>query len=73
MLFCQLMIRPKFKQIEVARKLNVTGQTIYSMLKSDNNPRLSTLRKLARAYEISIDELAQNYDDPDLDPDPDAN
>ena len=72
-LFCQLMIRPKIKQIEVARQLNVTAQTIYDLLRPSNDPRLSTLRKLARVYKISIDQLAANYDDPDKDLDLDVN
>lgn len=67
------MIRPKFKQSEIAKRLNVTKQNIYSSLRPDNNPRLSTLRKLARAYEVSLDELAENYDDPDLDLDVNSN
>lgn len=67
------MIRPKFKQSEIARRMDTTPQAIFLLLRSKNDPRLSTLRKLARAYEVSIDELAQNYDDPDLNPDRDVN
>lgn len=72
-LFCQLMIRPKFKPKEIAKRMNTTTQMIHRMLRVDNNPRLSTLRKLAKAYEVSIDELVKNYDDPDLDREVESN
>lgn len=61
------MIRPKFKPKEIAKRMNTTSQSIQRMLRVDNDPKLSTLRKLAKAYKISIGELVKNYNDPDLD------
>jgi len=56
-------IRPDFTMTEIAIKMNLTRSSVSSLLNPKRDPRLSTLRKLSRAYGITIEEVAENYID----------
>lgn len=60
------MIRPKFTMTEIGVKLNLTPSAVSSLLNPKRDPHLSTLRKLSKAYGISIEELANNYIDKNI-------
>ena len=56
-------IRPEFTMTEIAIKMNLTRSAVSSLLNPKRDPHLSTLRKLARAYGITIADVAENYID----------
>lgn len=56
-------IRPEFTMTEIAIKMNLTPSAVSSLLNPKRDPHLSTLRKLSRAYGLTIEEVAENYID----------
>jgi transcriptional regulator with XRE-family HTH domain len=50
-------------QQQLAERLGVSQPTVSTMLNPKSDPRLSTLRKLARALGITLDVVANAYED----------
>jgi transcriptional regulator with XRE-family HTH domain len=61
----QLMKAANITQQQLADRLGVKQSTVSEMLNPKSNPRLSTLRKLARELSVSIEMIAATYEDRD--------
>lgn len=51
-------------QIDIADKLHLKPTTVNTWFRGANAPRFNTLEKLAKALDVSIDELTADPDDP---------
>jgi transcriptional regulator with XRE-family HTH domain len=54
-----------WSQFELAGRIGVTPSAVYNWERGKNEPRLSQLRALARAFGVPMDELALNQADRD--------
>jgi transcriptional regulator with XRE-family HTH domain len=54
------MARKQYNAPALAEKLNVTKQTISSILNGTRNPSLKMLGRLATALEVDVTELIEN-------------
>ena len=53
-------------QQQLAERLDIGQSAVSRMLNPKSDPRLSTLRKLAKALGMSIDAVASAYEDKEL-------
>lgn len=59
----ELRERAGLTQLELANRLGVTPATVYTWERGKFDPRASQLRKLAREFGVSMDDIALPDDD----------
>jgi putative transcriptional regulator len=47
-----------WSQLELANRLGVTPSTVYNWERGRSEPTASTLRRIARVFEVSMDDIA---------------
>jgi putative transcriptional regulator len=47
-----------WSQLELANRLRVTPSTVYNWERGKSEPPASTLRRIARVFEVSMDDIA---------------
>jgi putative transcriptional regulator len=47
-----------WSQLELANRLGVTPSTVYNWERGRSEPTASTLRRIARTFEVSMDDIA---------------
>jgi transcriptional regulator with XRE-family HTH domain len=52
-----------WSQFELAARIGVTPSAVYNWERGKNEPRLSQMRALSRAFDVSMDDIAMTEND----------